>query len=109
MNHFLFPAQNSLELTLSSLMGKTIARIEENDPTLTTLDLAGNPVCNAKHGALIGKALANNTHLKQLILDGTLQDGDAAVEVDFFFSFLFFYVCFPSLSTPTPCIRLPMR
>lgn len=60
---------------------QTIARIEENDPTLTTLDLSGNPVCNAKHGALIGKALHNNTHLKQLMLDGTLQDGDSAVEV----------------------------
>ena len=60
---------------------QTIARIEENDPTLTTLDLSGNPVCNAKHGALIGKALKGNTHLKQLMLDGTLQDGEAATEV----------------------------
>jgi len=48
---------------------------------LTTLDLSGNPVCNAKHGAQIGKVLANNTHLKQLILDGTLQDGDGATEI----------------------------
>jgi len=66
--------------------------LEENDPSLVELNLNGNAVCSAKHGVAIAKALIKNTHLKQLMLDSTCQDTEAAIEVKLIIpSFSIFY------------------